>query len=50
MAQSLEPGFQSGYPDGGRSHINPAARLAQIEGYTEDADVARRQGLDPTMQ
>ena len=28
VTQGLEPGFQSGYPDCGRPHVNPAARLA----------------------
>ena len=50
MTQGLEPGFQSGYPDCGRPHVHAATRLAQIERYAEDADLARRERLHPTMQ
>jgi hypothetical protein len=50
MTQGLEPGFESGYPDCGRPHIHAAARLAQIEGHAEDADLARRKGLHPTVR
>ena len=48
MTQRLEPGFEAGYPDRGRPHIDAAARLAQIEGHAENADMARRKGLHST--
>jgi hypothetical protein len=49
VTQGLKPGFKSGYPDCGRPHVNTAARLAEIEGYADDADLAWRKGLYPTV-
>ncbi len=49
MTQRLEPGFEPGHSDGGRPHVDAAAGLAQIEGHAEDADLAWRKGLYPTV-
>jgi hypothetical protein len=50
MPQGLEPGFQSRDPDCGRTHVNTATRLAQIERSAEDADLAWWKGLHATVQ
>ncbi len=40
VAEGFEAGFESGDADGGRSHIDAAAGLAEIEGNADDADFA----------
>jgi hypothetical protein len=49
MPQGLEPGFQSSDPDRGRSHVNAAPGLAQIERSAENADLAWGKGLHATV-
>src|ERR1019366_9687081 len=41
VADSFEAGFESGNADGGRPHVNAAARLAKIKRNANHADVAR---------
>ncbi len=41
VANGLEAGFESGNADGGRPHVNAAARLAKIKRDANHADVAR---------
>jgi hypothetical protein len=49
MTERCEPGLKPGYPDGGRTHVNAATRLTQIEGHTEYTDLTWGKGLYPTV-
>src|SRR6516162_8042221 len=42
MPDYLQTCFQSCHTNGGRAHIDAAARLAEIEGNTNDANLAAR--------
>jgi len=42
VPDGLKARFQSGNPNGGRTHVNPAAGLAKVKRNTDHADVARR--------
>src|SRR5579863_7817484 len=39
MPKRLQSGLEAGYANCGRSHIHAAARLAEVEGHTNDADL-----------
>jgi hypothetical protein len=41
VANGFEAGFESGDADGGRTHVNAAAGLAEVERNANHADLAR---------
>src|SRR6266478_5876144 len=41
VANGFEAGFESGNADGGRTHVNAAARLTEVERNADHADLPR---------